>query len=114
VEQAAGEAEAGLNKPSALVELTLEGGGSQSLRFGKEAPAAEGAKELFVKGAVDSAVYTLPLGERSRLEAGVELFKKRPQPPGGPMAGQMQGLESLPPELRRQIEAQLGGARPHP
>jgi hypothetical protein len=40
----------------------------------------------------------------TRLQSGVELFKKPPPPPDH---GQMQGLESLPPDVRKKIEAQL-------
>jgi hypothetical protein len=105
------DAEAGLSKPSAVVELALEGGASQSVRFGKEVPSSTGAQELYVKGAVDSALYAIPQAERTRFEPGVELFKKRPPPPEG--SAQMQGLENLPPDIRRQIEEQLR-ARAHP
>lgn len=112
VEPAIPDAQAGLARPSASVELTLEGGGSQALRFGKEVPGKAATKELFVKGSADQALYAIPLTERTRLEAGVDLFRKRPPPPTN-MEG-MQGLESLPPEIRRQIEAQLRQQQQHP
>ncbi|WP_224245392.1 DUF4340 domain-containing protein [Hyalangium gracile] len=106
------DADAGLGKPSAVVELTLEGGGTQSLRFGKETTSATGAAELFVKGAVDTAVYATHLGQRTRFEPGVELFKKLPTAPE--TTASMQGFESLPPDIRRQIEQQLRSGRSHP
>lgn len=105
VEPAVADAQAGLTKPTASVELTLDGGGSQVLRFGKELPGASAAKELFVKGSVDQALYAIPATERSRFEPGIELFRKRPPPP--PNAQAMRGLDQLPPEIRKQIEAQL-------
>ncbi|WP_224365151.1 DUF4340 domain-containing protein [Hyalangium versicolor] len=112
VEPAVSDSDSGLSKPSAVVELTLEGGATQSLRFGKEVPSTTGAQELFVKGSADSGLYVIAQAERTRFEAGVELFKKKPAPPGGTAA--VQGLDSLPPELRKQIEEQLRNARPHP
>lgn len=112
VEPVVPDAQAGLARPSASVELTLEGGGSQVLRFGKEVPGKAAAKELFVRGSADQALYAVPLAERTRLEAGVDMFRKRPPPPMN--MGGMQGLESLPPEIRRQLETQLRQQQQHP
>lgn len=90
---------AGLAKPSALLELDLEGGGKQALRFGGELPS----KELYVKGSADGLVYAIGAPEKASLERGLELFKKHPPPD----PSQVRGLEQLPPELRQQLEAQL-------
>lgn len=101
------DGQAGLASPATLVEVTVEGGPVQTLRLGKEAPgAANGAKELYARTTLDSLTYAVGEGVRTRLAQGAELFKRHPQPPfaGG---GQLQGLESLPPEVRRQLEAQL-------
>jgi hypothetical protein len=105
------DGQAGLASPAALVEVSVEGGPVQTLRLGKEAPgAANGGKELYARGAIDAFTYAVGEGVRARLAQGLELFKRRPQP-GFAGAGQMQGLESLPPDVRRQLEAQLRAAQ---
>lgn len=93
------DAKAGLGKPVASVELGLEGGGKQQLKFGSETPN----KELYVKGSADNLLYAIAAGEKASLEQGLELFKKRPPPD----MSQIKGLEQLPPDVRRQLEAQL-------
>lgn len=104
------DAQAGLAAPATLVELTLEGEPVQTLRLGKEAPgAANGAKELYARSTLDALTYAVSDVVRSRLAQGLELFKRRP-PPSFAGANPMQGLESLPPEIRRQLEAQLRAA----
>jgi hypothetical protein len=111
VEGALTDVQAGLAMPAVLVELTVEGEPVQTLRLGKEAPgAANGAKELYARSSGDALTYAVSDGVRSRLAQGLELFKRRP-PPSFAGAGQMQGLESLPPEIRRQLEAQLRTAQ---
>lgn len=100
------DAKAGLTRPSAQVEIFLEGGGKQTLRFGAELQSPSGAKELYVKGSTDDLLYAIDPYLKSRLETGPELFKK-PAPPPNFAGGGMRGLESLPPEVRRQLEAQL-------
>ncbi|MBK7857380.1 MAG: DUF4340 domain-containing protein [Archangiaceae bacterium] len=90
---------AGFGKPTASVELQLTGGKKQSLKFGGETPS----KELYVKGSADALTYAIGAHERQAFEQGVELFKKRPPPD----MSQMRGLEQLPPEVRKQLEAQL-------
>jgi hypothetical protein len=109
------DAQAGLSAPAIVVQVELEGGPPQTLKLGKALPAdAKAAGEhvhpppdVYAKTSVDSLGYAVPEGLRARLAQGVELFKKQPPPPdmGGP--GQMRGLESLPPEIRKQLEAQL-------
>lgn len=105
------DAQAGL---AALVELTVEGEPVQTLRLGKEAPgAANGSKELYARSTLDPLTYAVGEGVRARLAQGLELFK-RPAQPAFAGGGQMTGLESLPPELRKQLEAQLSITRPSP
>ena len=55
---------------------------------------------------IDTLTYAVGDGVKARLAQGLELFKRRP-PPSFAGGGQLQGLESLPPEVRRQLEAQL-------
>jgi hypothetical protein len=101
------DGQAGLGAPATLVEVTVEGEPVQTLRLGKEAPgAAEGGKELYARSSLDALTYAVGEGVKARLAQGLELFKRRSQP-GFAGAGQVQGLESLPPDVRRQLEAQL-------
>ena len=93
------EAKAGFAKPSGTVEISLEGGTSQLLKFGGDSSTG-----IYVKGTADGFVYTIDRGARTRLESPLEIFKKPPAPPD---MGQMRGLENLPPEIRKQLEAQL-------
>jgi hypothetical protein len=105
------EGQTGLASPAALVEVTVEGGPVQTLRLGKEAPgAANGAKELYARSTIDALSYAVEEGVRARLAQGLELFKRRPRP-GFAGSGSLQGLESLPPDVRRQLEAQLHAAQ---
>jgi Domain of unknown function (DUF4340) len=110
VEGQVSDGQAGLASPAVLVEVSVEGGPPQMLRLGKEAPGTEnGGKELYARSTIDALTYAVDEGVRARLAQGLELFKRRPQPSFAG-AGQVQGLESLPPEVRRQLEAQLRGA----
>jgi hypothetical protein len=106
------DGQAGLASPAALVEVTVEGEPVQTLRLGKEAPgAANGGKELYARSTLDTLTYAVAEGVRTQLAQGIELFKRRPPPPGIAGTGHPQGLESLPPEIRRQLEAQLRAAQ---
>lgn len=105
-----GVADVGGADPS--IELTLANGKTEAVRFGK-ALVEEGAKptdppkEFYVKGA-DGQVYVVASYAKSRYEKPNELFKKPPAPPasmGG--AGGMQGLDSLPPDIRKKLEASM-------
>lgn len=100
------EAKAGLAKPSASLEIRVDGGPTQVLRFGSGVEGPGGAKEVYVKGSVDGAIYQTAQYEKGRLEQGLELFKKPPPPPA---MGNFppRGLESLPPDIRAKLEAQL-------
>jgi len=99
-------AQSGLSNPTTAVDLTLEGGAHQSLKFGKEAKSDKG-KEVYVKGSADALTYAIFEAARSRFDSGVEIFKKPPAPPPNMMGPGARGLESLPPDVRAKIEAQL-------
>ncbi|WP_426755837.1 DUF4340 domain-containing protein [Myxococcus sp. Y35] len=103
---------AGLASPTALVELSLDGAPAQTLRLGKEAPSDSTAqKERYARTSLDALTYAVAEGPTlDFLSRGVGLFTRSAQA-GGLGAGALQGLESLPPEVRRQLEAQLGAAR---
>ncbi|WP_342376871.1 DUF4340 domain-containing protein [Myxococcus stipitatus] len=104
IDGAVTEAASGLASPSTHVELTLEGAPPRRLWLGKAVPGArEGSPELYARGSVDGFTYAVSESVREQLAKGVELFKRRPPP-------SLQGLESLPPELRRQLEEQLRAA----
>lgn len=93
------DAAAGLGAPAAKLELALEGGGKQTVTVGAETAA----KERYVKGSADGLLYAIGAAELQQLEQGLELFRKRPPPD----LSHAQGLDQLPAELRRQLEAQL-------
>jgi hypothetical protein len=111
-EQAVPAAKAGLAS-TPLVELTLEDGSKQTLRFGKPVEGGAGGKRLYVQGSADKWIYEIPEADKTRFDSGLDVFKKPPPPPD---VSKMQGLSSLPPEIRKQIEAQLrqrAAAPPH-
>lgn len=97
---------AGLAKPATVVELAVEGGPAQRLRFGGEL----GGGEVFVKGSADGLLYVTSTGEKASFDAAHELFKK---PPPAPDWQNARGLEQLPPEIRKQLEAQLRQQQGH-
>lgn len=96
-------------KPTLTVEIKLEGGQLQKLALADDVTSPAGAKQVLAKGSVDALVYAVEPWLKQRLERGVELFRKPVRPPPG-MSG-IQGLDQLPPELRRKLEAQLGQAQ---
>jgi hypothetical protein len=111
IEGTVSDGQAGIASPSVLVEVSVEGGPVQTLRLGKEAPGARnGGKELYARSSIDSLTYAVGDGARVRFAQGLDLFKRRPPPPSFAAGGQMKGLESLPPEVRKQLEAQLRAA----
>jgi hypothetical protein len=95
------DARAGLARPAAKLELSLEDGTTARLLVGSK---LETGAEVYARG-VDPFVLVAPSGLLSNLERGAELFQRPPAPP----PGAMQGLEQLPPEVRAQLEAQLRG-----
>lgn len=91
-------------KPSATVEVAVEGGSAQRLVLGAERTGSNGSKELYVKGSIDGHIYAIDPWIRDRLATGHELFRKVAPPPN---IGSIKGLEQLPPEVRQKLEAQL-------
>ena len=113
VRLASGVVDAGGSDP--LIELKLASGKTESLRFGKAVPPEDPStvkpddkpREYYVKGA-DGLVYVVNSFTRSRYEKPIDLFKKPAAPPPGMGGlGGMQGLESLPPDVRKKLEASL-------
>jgi hypothetical protein len=106
---------AGLELPAALITLTLQDGSDKRIAFGADAPPAAGgeATEAYARGAEEDNVYLVPKWQRARYEKPFELLKKPPapqapgpdgMPPGMGRPGGMQGLDQLPPEVRKQLE----------
>ncbi len=93
-------AKAGLATPSALVEAVVDGKPVQ-VRFGADTGSNS---EVYVKGAIDDAVYAIAGSEKATWSTGAQLFNKPPPPPN---MGQMQGLDQLPPEIRQKLMEQL-------
>jgi hypothetical protein len=109
VEPSLPDAQSGIAKPSAVVQVDFQEGPPAVVKFGKDVEGAGGAKEVFVKGTVDGALYAVGEYLKKRYDNPVDIFKKPAPPPnfGGGGMGGMQGLENLPPEVRRQLEAQM-------
>jgi hypothetical protein len=105
------DAQTGMAKPSATVELTLDDGKAITLRFGKTHTVESGAKEVYAQGNADNALYSMPEFQKQRFETGVEVFRKPKPPPNMGGMGGMQGLENLPPDIRKKLEAQMRNAR---
>ena len=101
-----GIAKAGISKPSGTVEIELADKTKQILRLGlTETGATTSTAGVYVQGAMDDLLYVLASHEKSQFEAGVQLFNKPPPPPAN--LDHMQGLDQLPPDVRRQLEAQI-------
>src|SRR5688572_33146249 len=110
-------------KPGPVVELSLKDGKKQTLRFGAPVPPdtatdekadAKGddkkknePKEYYAKGAVDDLTYVVAAFSRNRYDKPAELFKKPPAPPPGVGGGGIPGMENLPPDVRKKLEASM-------
>ncbi|MGQ0506688.1 MAG: DUF4340 domain-containing protein [Myxococcaceae bacterium] len=102
------DARGGFGAPIATVIIEQEGAPTETLKLGKAAPmdAGQTTANLYARGSADRNAFLVTDYVKNRLTSGIELFKKQPPPSfGGP--GGMKGLESLPPDVRRQLEAQL-------
>ena len=99
-----------------MIEVKLASGTIETLRFGTAVPPEDATtakpddkpREYYVKGA-DGLVYVVNSFTRTRYEKPTELFHKPAAPPagmGGGMGG-MAGLESLPPDVRKKLEASM-------
>jgi hypothetical protein len=92
------------------IELATKAG-TQTVRFGKQVENADAnaAKEFYLQAA-DGNVVVVNGYTRDRFAKPEELFKKPPAPPPGMggMGGKgLSGLESLPPDIRKKLEASL-------
>jgi len=97
-------------KPAEQVTVAVTVDGQvKTLAFGDEIPRAEddkGAVEHYAYSAEDEMTYKVGQWQRNRYAKPLELFK-RPVAPQGPPGGGIPGMENLPPEIRKQLEAQL-------
>ena len=85
------------------IELTNQDGQTRVVEFGSPLEANEGGEQLAARTS-DGLLVAARVMERARYEDPWKLFERvAPSPPG---AGGVPTLESLPPELRRQIEEQ--------
>jgi hypothetical protein len=91
---------AALGAPSTTIELVHDGK-PVKLVFGADTGSSS---EVYVKGNADDLVYAIAGAEKQAWSDGTKLFNRPPPPPD---FGQMQGLEQLPPEIRRQLMEQL-------
>ena len=88
------------------ITLTLDDGAVKTVFFGDA--LADDASQVVAQGARDPSVYKIAKFQKERYANALELFKRPPPRPAGPPgAGAMQGLDQLPPELRRQLMQQM-------
>ncbi len=119
-------AAAGLAKAGTVIDLQLKGGKHQVVRMGAPVPLtadeqkaappgkAPEPREFYASSGVDQLVYVVAAHSKKRYDKPADLFKKAAPPPGGmggSMGGQhgggMQGLEGLPPDVRKKLEESL-------
>lgn len=110
----------GLANAGPVVELTTTDGKTHAIKFGAAIPEEKAAttdggapppkagpaKEHYVQGTADGFVYAIGRFPKERYEKPLDLFKKVDRPAAGPGGG-MAGLENLPPEVRKKLEASL-------
>lgn len=89
-----------LGAASTTIELVVDGK-PVKLVFGADTGSNS---EVFVKGNVDDAVYAIAGAEKQAWSEGAKVFNKPPPPPD---FNQVQGLDQLPPEIRKQLMEQL-------
>lgn len=96
-----------VSNPEITVEVGLVGGETKKLVFGKKAPTTEngGSAEFFALGE-GNLIYRVAGYQKSRFEKPLDLFKKVEAPPMPPSGGG-NGLDSLPPDIRKQLEAAM-------
>ena len=113
---------AGIDMAGTVVDLVLKGGKRQTVKIGAPVPLTEDEqkaapagkppepKEFYATGGADQLVYVVAGFTKKRYDKPAELFKKPPPPPGGmggAPSGGMQGLESLPPDVRKKLEESI-------
>lgn len=97
--------------PNVVLTLVVDGEAApRTITFGGELPADDGkpANNVGVKVS-DGHAYGISKFQRDRWGKPYEVFKKVAPPPGagGPGGGGIPGMENLPPDIRKQLEAQL-------
>lgn len=114
---------AGVDKAGTVIDLTLKGGKRQTVRIGAPVPLTEDEKkglpaggpapepkEFYATGGADQMVYVVAGHAKKRYDKPAELFKKPSPPPGGmggAPGGGMQGLEGLPPDVRKKLQESI-------
>jgi hypothetical protein len=98
------------------VTFTDAAGKTSVIRFGAAvadptAKPEDKPKEFYVRG-VDGAGYAIAAFQKTRYEKPAELFKKPPPPPNMGGGGMPSGLEGLPPDVRKKLEASMRQAGP--
>jgi hypothetical protein len=99
-------------KDELKIEVVLKDGSTRVARLGGDVPSVDDkpATEVYATSG-DGLVYAIGKFQKTRHEKPAELFKATERPPqdgmGGMGGGGIPGLESLPPEIRKQLEAQL-------
>lgn len=104
-----------LGRTTAKAVMTLEDGSKVELVLGAETKRDDKSFYL-AKGNIDGLVYEMASHQLNGLMGTLESFKKQPPPPMGGGMGGLGGLdpktlESLPPEIRKQIEQQMAQQR---
>ena len=101
------KAGAGVDGASAKITVTLEGGATATLSFGKEIKESDNRELVFAKGNADGETYLAAKWTRQNLTGGLASFKKQPaaQNPWGNL--DPQALSSLPPDVRDNLMKQM-------
>jgi len=110
LEEGVSPAAAGLNRPTAKVEVVLVDGEPISLTFGKSTTDEDERTQYYAAGNADDRVYTVGEYHFTRLTRGWDTFKYVAPPPaaGNPFANMdPETLKNLPPEVRENIMRQM-------
>lgn len=101
-------AQTGLEAPTARVTVTLEGGATATLLFGKETKDGQG-EVVFARGSVDGEPYLVSKWIKQNLTSGLASFKKSEGWNGGGGMPNIDpnALSSLPPDVRESLMKQL-------
>jgi hypothetical protein len=96
-------------KPNTVITLVVDGESApRTITFGGDLPAEgdQPANNVGVKVS-DGHAYGISKYQRDRWGKPFDLFKKVAPPPGAGGGGGIPGMENLPPDIRKQLEAQL-------
>lgn len=94
--------------PDVTIEIGLVGGETKKLLVGQQVRGAKegGSPEFYALGE-GNLIYRIAGYQKSRFEKPLDLFKKVQAPPMPPPGGGGNGLDSLPPDIRKQLEAAM-------